>query len=133
MSDTLSSIVNEKLDKNNFQAWKFRMTNFLNGKGYWEFISGDEKEPELPEENPTPQQVQAFKAWHERASKVMYCLSISVTDVMIGHIQDAATPKDAWDTLVKLYSTNTKARKMQLKQELHNVKKMQLSTSMTID
>ena len=72
MSDALSSIVNEKLDKNNFQAWKFRMTNFLNGKGYWEFISGDEKEPELPEENPTPQQVQAFKAWHERASKVMY-------------------------------------------------------------
>ena len=76
MSDTLSSIVNEKLDKNNFQAWKFRMTNFLNGKGYWEFISGDEKEPKLSKENPTPQQVQAFKAWHERASKVMYWLSI---------------------------------------------------------
>ncbi|MDM1625952.1 hypothetical protein HX072_24875 [Escherichia coli] len=70
---------------------------------------------------PTPQQVQAFKAWHERASKVMYWLSISVSDAMIGHIQDAVTPKEAWDTLVKLYSTNTKARKMQLKQELHMV------------
>ena len=46
---------------------------------------------------------------------------------MIGHIHDTMIPKDAWDTLVKLYSTNTKARKMQLKQELHNVKKMQLS------
>jgi len=57
MSDTLSSIVNEDLNKNNFQAWKFRMITFLNGKGYcfWEFISGDEKEAKLLEENPTPQ------------------------------------------------------------------------------
>ena len=31
-SDSLSYIVTEKLDKNNFQAWKFRMTNFLMGK-----------------------------------------------------------------------------------------------------
>ena len=29
--------------------------------------------------------------------------------------------KEAWDTLVKLYNTNTTAQKMQLKQELHNV------------
>ncbi|WP_353623129.1 hypothetical protein, partial [Escherichia coli] len=37
------------------------------------------------------------------------------------------TPKEAWDTLVKLYSTNTKARKMQLKQELHMVQKSKLT------
>ena len=30
-------------------------------------------------------------------------------------------PKEAWDTLVNLYSTNTNSRKMRLKQELHNV------------
>ena len=47
-SDSLSQIVTEKLDKNNFQAWKFRMTNFLMGKGYWEFITGNEVEPVLP-------------------------------------------------------------------------------------
>ena len=47
-SDSLSQIVTEKLDKNNFQAWKFRMTNFLMGKGYWEFIIGKEVEPILP-------------------------------------------------------------------------------------
>ena len=46
-SDSLSQIVTEKLDKNNFQAWKFRMTNFLMGKGYWEFITWN-KEPALP-------------------------------------------------------------------------------------
>jgi hypothetical protein len=44
--------------------------NFLMGKGYWEFIIGDEKEPPLPE-NPTQQQIQANKTWHEKARKVL--------------------------------------------------------------
>ncbi len=26
----------ERLDENNFQVWKFRIMNFLMGKGYWE-------------------------------------------------------------------------------------------------
>jgi hypothetical protein len=47
MVDGLSQITIEKLDKNNFQVWKFRIMNFLMGKGYWEFINGDEKGPPL--------------------------------------------------------------------------------------
>jgi hypothetical protein len=38
---------------------------------------------------------------------------------MIMHIQNVKSPKQAWDTLVKMYSTNTQARKMQLKQDDH--------------
>jgi hypothetical protein len=52
MANGLSQIAIEKLDKNNFQVWKFRIVNFLMGKGYWEFIIGDEKEHPLLE-NPT--------------------------------------------------------------------------------
>jgi hypothetical protein len=46
---------------------------------------------------------------------------MGVSDSMIVHIQDAKSPKQAWYTLVKMYSTNTQARKMQFKQELHNL------------
>ncbi len=53
----------------------------------------------------------------------MYKLSVSVFDFMILHIQDAKSPKQALDTLMKMYSTNTQVRKMQLKQELHNLQK----------
>jgi hypothetical protein len=52
MANDLSQIVIEKLDKNNFQVWKFRIMNFWMGKGYWEFITDDENEPPLPK-NPT--------------------------------------------------------------------------------
>jgi hypothetical protein len=54
MADDLFQITIEKLDKNNFQVWKFRIMNFLMGKGYWEFVIGDETKPLLPE-NPTQQ------------------------------------------------------------------------------
>lgn len=33
-NDEINEIISEKLDKKNFHAWKFRMTNFLIGKGY---------------------------------------------------------------------------------------------------
>jgi hypothetical protein len=54
MTDGLSQIAIEKLDKNNFQMWKFMIMNFLMGNGYWEFIICDENEPPLPK-NPTQQ------------------------------------------------------------------------------
>jgi hypothetical protein len=60
MVDGLSQIAIKKLDKKNFQVWKFRIMNFLMGKGYWEFVTGDETEPFLLE-NPTQQQIQANK------------------------------------------------------------------------
>ena len=61
-NDGLSQVVSEKLEKNNFHAWKFRMTNFLMGKGYWEYIEGDLKDaPDLPETNATAAQIKAFK------------------------------------------------------------------------
>ena len=58
----------------------------------------------------------------------MYWLFVSVQGSMIGHIQDANSPKDAWNSLVTLYeTTNTKARKLQLKNELHTVEKKNTS------
>jgi len=52
MADGLFQIAIEKLNKNNFQVWKFRIMKLLMGKGYWEFITNDEKKPPLPK-NPT--------------------------------------------------------------------------------
>ncbi len=57
----------------------------------------------------------------------MYWLSVSVIDTMIRHIQDAHTPTKAWQNLVQMFQTNTKARKLQLKQELHTVEKKNMS------
>jgi hypothetical protein len=41
---------------------------------------------ELPEEYATTIEIKAFKDWNQGAHKVMYWLSVSVIDTMIGHI-----------------------------------------------
>jgi hypothetical protein len=48
---------------------------------------------------------------------------------MLGHIQDAMLPKEAWDSLVKLFAVNTKARKLQLKTELNTLEKGKMSVN----
>ena len=76
-TENASQIVTEKQDKNNFPAWKFRMTNFLMGKGYWDYIEGDlEEAPKISEENATTAQIKAFKEWNQGARKVMHWLSL---------------------------------------------------------
>ena len=85
MSNSFNQIVSEKLDKNNFLAWKFRMKNFLKGKGYWDFIKGDnENAPVISERNPSAEERKALKDWQQGQSKVMYWLSMSITDGMMG-------------------------------------------------
>ena len=93
-------IVSEKLIEDNFHAWKFRMTNFLQGKGYWDYIEGEnEAAPECPIQNATPKQRKALRDWTQGKSKVMYWLSVSVTDGMMGYLQSATTPAIAWKSL----------------------------------
>ncbi len=93
---------------------------FIDGKRLLGFITSDEKEPLLPK-NPTQQQIQANKTWHEKTRKILYWLSMSVFNSMIVHIQNAKSSKQAWDTLVKMYNMNTQTHKMQFNQKLHNL------------
>ena len=95
-------------------------------KGVCPFMNGDEQEPVLGA-TPIAAKLKTFKERHEKAKKFMCWLSASVSNSMIVNIQDEKTPKEAWNTLVKLYSTNTTPRKMQLKQESHNVQMNKLN------
>ena len=111
MSENLFTIVIKKLEKDNFQAWKFTIINFHMEKGVWPFISCDEQEL-VSGATPTIAELETFKEWHEKDIKIMYWLFVSDLDSMIVHIQDVETLKEAWDTLIKLYSTNTTMQKI---------------------
>ena len=60
MSDNINTVGIEKLDKNNYQPWKFRMRNYLIGKSLWGYVTGEEKEPVLPTQSATTDDL---KAW----------------------------------------------------------------------
>ena len=51
MNESSNTVGIEKLEKNNYQPWKLRMRNYLIGKSLWEFVTGEEKDSELPTQN----------------------------------------------------------------------------------
>ncbi|KAH7331310.1 hypothetical protein KP509_20G025700 [Ceratopteris richardii] len=114
----MNQFMSDKLKKNNFHAWSFRMMNFLMGKGYWKYVEGDNEHlvsplpPQLPQRNQAAQQLRAYEPWKQEAWKVMYWLSTSIQDSMMGHIQNAKTPKEACNNLVRFYETDTKMLKL---------------------
>ena len=76
-----------------------------------------------PTQNASANDLKAWKTWNEKDKKVMFLMSQNISNGMIGHMQELDSSKEAWDTLKRLYITNTKARKIQLKNELNNMKK----------
>ncbi|MCO5589370.1 hypothetical protein L7F22_043337 [Adiantum nelumboides] len=123
-------IVSEKLTEDNFHAWKFRITNYLKSKGYKDYVKGaNEAPPVIPNTRASAKHIISLKDWHQGSAKVMYWLSISVSNSIVGHIQNADSPKDAWDNLIAFNATNTRARKIQLKNELNRIKKGDLSVN----
>ena len=127
-TDTFNQIVSEKLDANNFPTWRFWMTNFLQGKGYWDYIDGEHEEaPICPKEHAIAEQKKALKDWNQGKSKVMYWLSMSVTDTMIGYLESATSPAIAWRSLERLNKDHTRVEKLQLKTELNTVKQGNMS------
>ena len=86
MGESSNSVGIEKLDKDNYQPWRFRMRTYLTGKSLWGYVSGEEKEPKLPVENKTEQDIKAWKAWNEKDKKVMFVISQNMSNSMVGHI-----------------------------------------------
>ena len=103
-----SALPSEKLDRNNFASWEYKMHQYLVGQGYWSYIKGAQ------EIQPDPKNVD-YSTWEQAASRVMYCLATCVHDHMLGYIREAKTPKEVRENLKKIFTTKTIARKLQLR------------------
>ena len=101
-----------KLNHTNYEIWSTCMMSYLEGQDLWETVGGSDTTP------PSQENAEALRKWKIKAGKAMYALKISVDPELLGHIKDARTPKDAWDTLASLFSKTNDARLQMLENEL---------------
>ena len=59
MGDNNNNVGIEKLDKKNYQSWKFKMRNYLIGKSLWGYVTREEAKPRLPTENVSAEELKA--------------------------------------------------------------------------
>ena len=102
-----SSLPTEKLDRNNYASWSYKMHQYLLGHGYWSYVEGaNDAAPESTHRD--------FPAWEQSASRVLYCFASCVGEQLLSYIRDAKTPKDSSGNLKKIFPARTTARKFQL-------------------
>ena len=95
------------------------MQQYLLGHGYWSYVEGaNDTTPESTHKD--------FSAWEQAASRVLYCFASCVSDQLLSYIRDAKAPKYAWANLKRIFATSTTTRKLQLRQELNNVRQKDL-------
>ena len=59
----------------------------------------------------------------------MYYFVSCVGEQLLSYVRDVKTPKGAWENLKKIFAASTTARKLQLRQELSNIRQRNLSVA----
>ena len=117
-----SSLPTEKLDRNNYASWSYKMHQYLLGHEYWSYVDGAS--------DTTPDSTHRdFPVWEQSASRVLYCFASCVGEQLLSYIWDAKTPKDAWGNLKKIFPASARTRKLQLRQEFSNLRQRNLSVA----
>ncbi|PNT65456.1 uncharacterized protein LOC112272327 [Brachypodium distachyon] len=103
-----------RLNSHNYGYWQTCMESYLQGHDLWEVIAGTETTP--------PENAEALRKWRIKVGKAMFVLKTTIEEDLVEHIRDAKTPKEAWDTLAKLFSRKNEARLQLLENELADEK-----------
>ena len=111
----VSSLPTEKLDRTNYASWSYKMHQYLLGHDYWSYVDGANDAASEPTQRD-------FPAWEQSASRVLYCFASSVGEQLLSYVWDAKMPKGAWENLKKIFTASTTTRKLQLRQELSNLR-----------
>nr|KAJ0225563.1 hypothetical protein LSAT_V11C100028700 [Lactuca sativa] len=105
----------KKLNQRNYNM------SYMQVHDLWEVVKGAEKNQREDEDNN-----RVLSKWKIKAEKVMLVLRNTVEEEMLEHIRDAATPKEAWETLITLFSKMSDTKLQMLENDLMSMSQKEL-------
>ena len=105
----------KKLNDQNYNSWSTCMSSYMQGQDLWEVVNRSEVMFLVEDVNGM------LWKWKIKASKAKFTLKTSVEEKVLEHIWDVKTPKEAWDTLAKLFSKKNDTRLQLLESELLSI------------
>ena len=95
----------KKLNNQNYNTLSACIESNLQGQGLWEVVSGSKAT------QPTATYANGIlQKWKIKVGKAMFALKTTIEEEMLEHVREAKTSKEAWDTLVTLYSKKNAIR-----------------------
>jgi hypothetical protein len=139
MAMTFASIpihhaVTIKLTKKNYLLWHAPLLPYLRSTNLMGYLDGSTPMPAKQVASSTAAGAElvsnpAYTAWYNQDQQLLSGLLSSMVVDVLHDVSHAASSKEAWDILKRMFSTSTRARTVQICVELATSKKLDLSAA----
>ena len=123
----ISTYVTVKLDHSNFLTWKFQITHILEAYSLLEYVEGYNTCPPkfLADELGaiTTQVNSVYSQWQARDKALMSLISATLSSSAHSLIIGQTSAFGMWNVLLKRYTSVSRSNILNLKKQLHDVKK----------
>jgi hypothetical protein len=123
----ISTYVTVKLDHSNFQTWKFQITHILEAYSLLEYVEGYNTCPPrflVDELGAVTTQVNSvYSQWQARDKALMSLISATLSPSAHSLIIGQSSAYGMWNVLLKRYTSVSRSNILNLKKQLHDVKK----------
>ncbi|XBI67178.1 hypothetical protein VPH35_046581 [Triticum aestivum] len=131
---SLGSLITLRLTRDNFLLWKTQAVPALAANGLFGYVAGTAAAPPHTIKEGTGDAAvdvanPEFLRWYQQDQLVMIALLGSMTEDILGQMTQLTTSAAVWTALHDMFASQNRARIMQLRYQLSNLKKKDLSAS----
>jgi uncharacterized membrane protein YgcG len=131
---SISSLITIRLTRENFLLWKTQAVPALHAAHLFGYVDGSiaAPPPTLTEgTGDAARQIAnpAYLSWYQQDQLVLIALLGSMSEDIVGQMTQLTTSAAVWAALQAMFGAQNRARKMQIRYQLSNVRKKDLSAS----
>ena len=121
----ISNLVSVKLDQNNYVLWKYQITSILKAYSILGFVDGTQSCPAqfLTSSEGITQENPFFQQWISRDQGLLTLINSTLSSTALSLVVGQTTAHGVWSILEKRYTSVSRSNILNLKMELHNIKK----------
>ena len=122
---SISNLVSVKLDHSNYVLWKYQITSILKAYSVLGFVNGTQQCPleYLQNSNGSLQENSLYQQWISRDQGLLTLTNSTLSPTALSLAVGQTTAHGVWSILEKRYTSSSRSNILNLKMELHNIKK----------
>ncbi|KAK1691952.1 hypothetical protein QYE76_008649 [Lolium multiflorum] len=134
---SLANQITVKLTSENYIYWRTQVVPILRSNLLFGFVDGSLACPPATLPNPVAKQDgdpatipnPLFSAWHQQDQAILSAIVCSLHESVLGTMTMVTTSHEAWETLACSFASQSTARAMAIRAELHKAKKLNKTAS----
>jgi hypothetical protein len=123
----IQHLITIKLNRDNYLLWKAQIVPYLRGQHLYGFIDGTKPAPSSSVTAHTSDTAAVpnpeFYTWHTQDQMILSALISSLSETVLAHVVKCTTSRAVWLCLERMFTSQSRARSMQIHHQLSTLKK----------